>query len=192
MSTIPLPHAAIVQSIQSVQPFAPGDILMIQSATTQANIPVLVLGINKLDPTQFTLDTSTDPDTVKINTSVVAADPPWTAFTPTLAIDGAGNSLVTTVMVAKKIIRGKTMSFILYWSGTVGAATGSTITVTTIGVPANNARYACACAMAINTGAPVACSAFIGSAGQALVSDLAGFIPAGAAIFTISGTYEIL
>ena len=126
MSTIPLPHAAIVQSIQSTQPFSPGDILMIQSATTQANIPVLVLGINKLDPTQFILDTSTDPDTVRINTGAggVTDDPAWTVFTPTFAIDG-GVIATPTTMVAAYLKKGKTVQVRVQWEGTLCGGDGN-------------------------------------------------------------------
>jgi len=188
MSTIPLPHAAIVQSIQSVQPFAPGDILMIQSATTQANIPVLVLGINKLDPTQFTLDTSTDPDTVKINTGTIVADPVWTAFTPTVS------GVTTTAIEGRYLIKGKTVSFKIAWKGTLTAAApliqfatlpvarvGSVVdfvpAATTIRLPGNN--Y------------PAATSAIQGNVVYAVSSNNVNFPIAPTIIeVVIQGTYE--
>ena len=193
MSTIPLPHAAIVQSIQSVQPFAPGDILMIQSATTQANIPVLVLGINKLDPTQFILDTSTDPDTVKINTGVIVADPAWTSWTPVITSSPAG-ATTNVLLVARKLTKGKTVSWEIGWQGTIVAAS-SQILFTGLPVPANtNVRHAAAISMNDGNGVHISASAYIDGNGAVNANGLAGALPVNPALISIylSGTYEIL
>ncbi len=190
MSTIPLPHAAIVNSIQATQPFQPGDILLIQSATTQANIPVLVLAISKLNPAQFTIDTSTDPDIININSAVISADPAWTPFTP--VVEPTAGTLTTTLLSARQLVKGKTATINIYWEGFCDVT--APFTIIFAGIPTFKGPEFVALSVSIltNSGSTIADKITLARDGAVAVQGTIPFPLAPETLkMSISGTFEI-
>ena len=98
-----------VSTVLMSAPVNPGDVLVVQQATMQANTPVLALRIAKMDSTQFAVNMGVDPPTItSIAPGIVGG--PWISYTPTV-----GN-FVNGTFVPKNVTgaytqNGKTVAF---------------------------------------------------------------------------------
>ena len=134
-----------VSTVLMSAPVDPGDILVVQSATMQANTPVLALRVAKLDSTQFVVDMGVDPPTVK--TSAAGIPPVWQLWVPTILVGGSSSGITTTSFIGKYSVSGKVMSVHLDWRGQVTLASGSMAFSppipysATVGAQAMNAAY---------------------------------------------------
>jgi len=184
-----------VSTVLMSAPVDPGDILVVQQATMQANTPVLALRVAKLDSAQFIVDMGVDPPTIKsIAPGVTAA---WATFTPTISSSTAGVTFTPSSLNAKYTQSGKIVMFSIDWRGTLSIAANDIAFTPPVLLKDQGGIFGMALSVFANVGGtPLAVSSqYISAAAQAsqrLFAQLVGQpFPAGPTVaLKISGAVE--